>query len=262
MLTIAITNQKGGVGKTTTAYHLARAASLRGIRTLVIDLDPQGNLTDSLVDLADGDAGMADVLSTSSSYCLDEVVAPTPWEGVHLVPSGADALALVRNELVTGGPGREMRLREALAPVAGSFDLALIDCAPALDTLAVNAFAAADGILVVSQSRLYSATGLAHLLNTVEAVRAYYNPTVSVMGVIVNQHRARTRQGAHWIDELTTACRKRGLRLFDPPIPDAVAISDAAESGMGLDEWPGGAKLASLYDAHLSAILATGGDVL
>ncbi|WP_390884025.1 ParA family protein, partial [Actinomyces bouchesdurhonensis] len=126
----------------------------------------------------------------------------------------------------------------------------------------VNAFAAADGILVVSQSRLYSATGLAHLLNTVEAVHAYYNPSVSLMGVIVNQHRARTRQGAHWVDELTTACRKRGLRLFDPPIPDAVAISDAAESGMGLDEWPGAAKLASLYDAHLSTLLAAGSGVL
>lgn len=262
MLTIAVTNQKGGVGKTTTTYHLARASSLRGIRTLVVDLDPQGNLTDSLADFADGNAGMADVLSAASQLTLDEVVAPTPWEGVHLAPSGADALALVRNELVTGGPGREMRLREALAPVSGSFDLALIDCAPALDTLAVNAFAAADGILVVSQSRLYSATGLAHLLNTVEAVHAYYNPSVSLMGVIVNQHRARTRQGAHWVDELTTACRKRGLRLFDPPIPDAVAISDAAESGMGLDEWPGAAKLASLYDAHLSTLLAAGSGVL
>ena len=77
MLTIAITNQKGGVGKTTTTYHLARAASLRGIRTLVVDLDPQGNLTDSLADHATGDAGMADVHSTSSSERLDEVVAPT-----------------------------------------------------------------------------------------------------------------------------------------------------------------------------------------
>ena len=138
----------------------------------------------------------------------------------------------------------------------------MIGSAPAFDALAGNACAAEGGILVVSQSRLYSATGLAHLLNTVEAVRAYYNPTVSVMGVIVNQHRARTRQGAHWVDELTTACRERDLRLFDPPVPDAVAVSDAAESGMGLDEWPGAAKLASLYDVHLSTLLAAGGGVL
>lgn len=262
MLTIAVTNQKGGVGKTTTTYHFARAASLRGLRVLVIDLDPQGNLTDSLVDLADGDAGMADVLSVSSPLTLDEVVLSTPWAGVHLAPSGADALALVRNELVTGGPGREMRLREALASVVDSFDLALIDCAPSLDTLAVNAFAAADGILIVSQSRLYSATGLAHLLNTVEAVRSYYNPVVAVLGVLINQHRARTRQGAHWIDELTSACQERELRLFEPPIPDAVAISDSAESGAGLDAWPGGTKLAALYDAHLAALLAAGGGEL
>ena len=79
MLTIAITNQKGGVGKTTTTYHLARAASLRGLRVLVVDLDPQGNLTDSLIDNADGDAGMADVLSAASPLTLDEVVTSTPW---------------------------------------------------------------------------------------------------------------------------------------------------------------------------------------
>ena len=262
MLTIAITNQKGGVGKTTTTYHLARAASLRGLRVLVVDLDPQGNLTDSLIDNADGDAGMADVLSTASPLTLDEVVTSTSWDEVYLAPSGADALALVRNELITGGPGREMRLREALATIADSFDLCLIDCAPSLDTLAVNAFAASDGILIVSQSRLYSATGLAHLLNTVEAVHAYYNPSVAVLGVLINQHRARTRQGAHWGKELAVACRERGLRLLDPAIPDAVAISDCAESGLGLDEWPGGATLAGIYAAHLSAILSAGGDLL
>ena len=186
----------------------------------------------------------------------------TSWDGVYLAPSGADALALVRNELITGGPGREMRLREALATVSGAFDLCLIDCAPSLDTLAVNAFTASDGILIVSQSRLYSASGLAHLLNTVEAVRAYYNPAVAVVGVLINQHRARTRQGAHWGEELAAACRERGLRLFDPAIPDAVAVSDCAESGLGLDEWPGGSTLAGIYDAHLSAILSAGGDLL
>ena len=191
MLVISITNQKGGVGKTTTTYHLARAAARRNLSTLVIDLDPQGNLTDSLseVDLDAGYAGMADVLSAASPITLDEVV-------------------------------------------------------------------------VVTQSRLYSATGLAHLLRTVEAVRAYYNPRLAVAGVLVNQHKRRTLQGAHWMSELTRACEERGLRLFDPPIPDAVAVSDAAESGAGLDTWPGGAKLAALYDAHLDALLAAGGGEL
>ena len=191
MLVISITNQKGGVGKTTTTYHLARAASRRNLRTLVIDLDPQGNLSDSLTELEEKQAGMADVLSASSSYCLDEVVVETAWNGVYLAPSGGDALAVVRNELITSGPGREMRLAEALRRLDGApFDLVLIDCAPALDALTTNAFTAADGVLVVTQSRLYSATGLAHLLDAVEAVRAYYNPCLSVVGVLVNQHRA------------------------------------------------------------------------
>lgn len=266
MLVISITNQKGGVGKTTTTYHLARAAARRGLSTLVVDLDPQGNLTDSLseVGLDEGYAGMADVLSAASSITLDEVVVSSHWagEGVWLAPSGADALAGVRNELVTAGAGREMRLREALAGLDADFDLVLIDCAPSLDSLTTNALTASDAVLVVTQSRLYSATGLAHLLRTVEAVRAYYNPRLAVAGVLVNQHKRRTLQGAHWMSELTRACEERGLRLFDPPIPDAVAVSDAAESGAGLDTWPGGAKLAALYDAHLDALLAAGGGEL
>lgn len=263
MLIVAVTNQKGGVGKTTTTYHLARAASLRGLRVLVIDLDPQGNLSDSLVELEDGQAGMADVLSASSSYCLDEVVVETAWNGVYLAPSGGDALAVVRNELITSGPGREMRLAEALRRLAGApFDLVLIDCAPALDALTTNAFTAADGVLVVTQSRLYSATGLAHLLDAVEAVRAYYNPCLSVVGVLVNQHRANTSQGKHWNGELASACQARGLALLDPPVPDRVAISDSSEAGVGLDDWPGApAELVDVYDSHLAAVVAALGGV-
>lgn len=263
MLVVAITNQKGGVGKTTTTYHLARAAFRRGLRTLVIDLDPQGNLSDSLTELEEKQAGMADVLSASSSYGLDEVVVETTWNGVYLAPSGGDALAVVRNELITSGPGPEMRLAEVLRRLDGApVDLVLIDCAPALDALTTNAFTAADGVLVVTQSRLYSATGLAHLLDAVEAVRAYYNPRLSVAGVLVNQHRANTGQGKHWSGELASACQARGLALLDPPVPDRVAISDSSEAGVGLDEWPGApAELVDVYDSHLAAVVAALGGV-
>lgn len=261
MLTIAITNQKGGVGKTTTTYHLARAASLRGLRVLVIDLDPQGNLSDSLAELEEQQAGMADALSTRSECGLGDVIVPTNWDRVYLAPSGADALAAVRDELVTVAFGRERRLAAQLETVEDVFDLVLIDCAPALDTLTANALAVADGVLVVTQSRLYSASGLAHLLDAVEAARAYYNPGLRVAGVLVNQHKGRTRQGAYWLDELSTACRERGLMLLDPPVPDMVAISDAAEAGVGLDEWAGNtADLCALYDAHLASVLATMGE--
>ena len=263
MLTIAVTNQKGGPGKTTTTYHLARAAFRRELRTLVIDLDPQGNLSDSLTEVEEKQAGMADVLSASSSYGLDEVVVETTWNGVYLAPSGGDALAVVRNELITSGPGREMRLAKALRRLDGApFDLVLIDCAPALDALTTNAFTAADGVLVVTQSRLYSATGLAHLLDAVEAVRAYYNPRLSVAGVLVNQHRANTSQGKHWSGELASACQARGLALLDPPVPDRVAISDSSEAGVGLDEWPGApAELVDVYDSHLAAVVSALGGV-
>lgn len=261
MFIVAVTNQKGGVGKTTTTYHLARAASLRGLRVLVIDLDPQGNLSDSLVELEDGQAGMADALSSRSECSLGDVIVPTRWDRVHLAPSGADALAAVRDELVTVAFGRERRLAEQLRQVEGSFDLVFIDCAPALDALTANALAAADGVLVITQSRLYSASGLAHLLEAVAAARAYYNPRLRIAGVLVNQHKARTRQGTHWLDELASACGERGLPLLVPPVPDMVAISDAAEAGLGLDEWPGISKdLVTLYDHHLAAVLTNMGE--
>ena len=261
MLTVAVMNQKGGVGKTTTTYHLARSAALRGLRALAVDLDPQGNLSDSLADLEDRQAGMADALSARSECSIGDIIVPTRWEGVHLAPSGADALAAVRDELVTVAFGRERRLGEQLAQVQDAFDLALIDCAPTLDALTTNTLAAADGVLVITQSRLYSASGLAHLLDAVAAARAYYNPGLRTAGVLVNQHKARTRQGAHWLDELATACAERGLPLLLPPVPDMVVISDSTEAGLGLDEWPGAPKdLVDLYDQHLTAVLANLGE--
>ena len=261
MLTIAITNQKGGVGKTTTTYHLARAAARRNLRTLVIDLDPQGNLSDSLTELEEKQAGMADALSSRSECGLGDVIVPTRWDRVYLAPSGAEALAVVRDELVTVAFGRERRLAEQLAQVEDNFDLGLIDCAPSIDALTTNALAVADGALIVTQTRSYSLTGVAHVLETVKAARGYYTPGLRVAGVLMSQHKTRTVQGRQWLEEISTACAERHLPLLEPPVPDMVAISEAAEAGLGLDEWPGNTKaLVALYDQHLATVLANLGE--
>lgn len=254
----ALCNQKGGVGKSTTTFHLARAATVAGRRVLVIDSDPQGNFT--AVAAAEGvpedQAGLADVLSERTSETIRDVIVPGVWPGLDIVPTSGEALGYVRDELVIAGAGREVRLREAVKQVVEDYDLILIDCAPSLDQLTINGLTAADGVVVVTHSKQWSLTGLAHLLKTIDKVRAYYNPALLVAGIIVNQHEERTVSGQTWLRELHTAADERGLVVLDPPIPKRVVIADATEAAKGLDEW-GGAEasaLARTYSQHLASI--------
>ena len=128
-------------------------------------------------------------------------------------------LGYLRDELVIAGAGREGRLREALSAVAGDYDLILIDCAPSLDQLTINGLTAAQGVIVVTHSKLFSTNGLAQLLDTIDSVKQHYNPTLIVAGVIVNQHEEQTVSGRTWLDELHTAAENRGLTVLNPPIP-------------------------------------------
>lgn len=258
--TIALCNQKGGVGKSTTTFHLARAAVLAGRRVLVVDNDPQGNLTSvaAVEEVGEEQAGLADVLSARAPEVVTDVIVAGVWEGMDLVPTSGATLGYVRDELVIAGPGREVRLREALAAVADDYDLIVIDCAPSLDQLTINGLSAADAAVVVTHSKLFSANGLAQLLETIDNVRQYYNPALGVAGVIVNQHEERTLSGQGWLEQLRTAAGERGLHVLEPPIPKRVVISDATEAARGLDQW-GSAEataLGGLYAAHLAAIEA------
>lgn len=258
MKTIALCNQKGGVGKSTTTYHLARAAALDGLRILVIDLDPQGNITSSISkdQIPEDQAGLADVLSARSNVNIKDVIVPGLWEEVNLVPTTGEALPIVRDELVVAGAGRESRLREALKQVASDYDLCLIDCPPSLDQLTINGLVATDIALIVTHSKLWSANGLARLLNSIEEIRTFYNPDLEIGGIIINQHERNTTSGNHWIDELRNEVTRRNLLIFDPPIPKRVAIADSVEASQSLETWPaeGSAELASIYASYLHAI--------
>ncbi len=252
-MTFALCNQKGGVGKSTTTFHLARAAILAGRRVLVVDGDPQGNLTSvaAAEPVEEDRAGLADALSARAEETIRDVIVPGIWPGLDVVPTTGETLGYVRDELVIAGAGREGRLREALAPAAGDYDLILIDCPPSLDQLTINALTAAAGVVIVTQSKLWSSNGLAHLLRTIDNVRQYYNPALKVAGIVVNQHEDRTVGGKFWRDELTEAAAARSLSVLSPPIPKRAAIADATEAARGLDEWgtPDATALATIY-AH------------
>ncbi len=254
----ALCNQKGGVGKSTTAFHLARAAVLRGDRVLLVDNDPQGNLTSvtAAEDVSEDQAGLADALSARAPETLQDVIVAGIWPGLDLVPTVGVTLGAVRDELVIAGAGREGRLHEALSEVIEDYDLILIDCAPSLDQLTINGLTAAGGVIIVTHSKLWSANGLAQLLDTISSVRQYYNPDLEVAGIIVNQHEDRTLAGRHWLEELTAAADQRSLKVLNPPIPKRVAISDATEVAQGLDQLgtADATALAALYDLHLSAL--------
>ncbi|WP_245993610.1 ParA family protein [Xylanimonas allomyrinae] len=263
---IALCNQKGGVGKSTTTFQLGRRAVLRGRKVLLVDNDPQGNLTSvAAADVVDEDqAGLADALSARAPETIRDVIVPGVWPGLDVVPTSGTTLGYVRDELVIAGAGREGRLRDALTAVADDYDLILIDCAPSLDQLTINGLTAAEHVAIVTHSKLFSTNGLAELLKTIDNVRQYYNPALDVAGIIINQHEEKTVSGQTWVTELRTAMATRTDATGNPapitvlaqPIPKRVSISDATEAARGLDEW-GTAEardLGSLYDDHLTAL--------
>lgn len=260
---IALCNQKGGVGKSTTTFQLARAAVVAGSRVLVVDNDPQGNITSVATqrDVPSDQAGLADVLSARAPESLSDVIVPGVWESLDVVPTTGTTLGAVRDELVIAGAGRERRLAEALATITERYDLVLIDCAPSLDQLTINALAAADAAVVVSHPKLWSLNGLDQLLETIDGVRAYYNPRLTVAGILVNQVEDRTVSAQTWLTELRQAAAHRTysggrLALLEPAIPKRVVISDATEAARGVDQWgtPEAKALARSYARLLTAI--------
>lgn len=256
---LAFCNQKGGVGKSTTTFHLARAAALQGLRVLIVDADPQGNISAAAAAevVKEDQAGLADVLSAHAPDVVADVIVPSIWKGVDIVPTSGETLGSVRDELVIAGAGRELRLREALNDVVGQYDLILIDCAPSLDQLTINALAAASAVVIITHSKQWSLNGLAQLLNTIWAVRSYYNSELSVAGIIVNQHESGTVSGSTWLGELNQAAQQRETPVLDPPIPKRVVIADSTEAAHGLDEW-GSAdarEIGQIYDGLLRQLV-------
>jgi chromosome partitioning protein len=186
---VAIANQKGGVGKTTTAINLAAALALRGKPTLLIDLDPQANSTMSFLDMAQVHRSVYDAI-VDAALPLDEIIQRTPVEHLDIAPSRI-ALAKLEARLV-GEMDAHFRLKDKIEPLRARYAHIVIDCPPTLGLLTVNALVAATHLLVPIQSSYFALEGTDDLLETIEKVRARPNPALRILGVVITMHDKRT----------------------------------------------------------------------
>ena len=223
MSVYAIANQKGGVGKTTTAVNVAACIAAAGYETLVVDVDPQGNATVGLGVERDGSTGLYDVLGGDAAAAA---VRPTPIEHLSILASTPD-LAGANMELPRL-PGSENRLRDALAPIRDRYAFVLLDCPPSLGALTVNALAAADRVIVPVQTEYFALEGLAGLLDTLSLVQRELNPRLTVAGMLLTMHDPRTKLAQ---DVAAEVRRHFPSLVFDTVIPRNVRLGEAPSFG-------------------------------
>jgi chromosome partitioning protein len=222
---LSIANQKGGVGKTTTAVNLGAALAEEGYRVLVIDLDPQSNATTGLgINSRNIQASVYDVVMNDTG--LDDCIEPTSLKNLFIAPATID-LAGAEIELVPAF-SRELKLRRAIDEIRDDYDIALVDCPPSLGLLTINGLAAADGVLVPIQCEYYALEGLGQLLRNVSLVRSNLNPLLEVRGIVLTMYDARTRLADQVVEEVRAHF---GKRVYGTVVPRTVRLSEAPSFG-------------------------------
>lgn len=253
---IAIANQKGGVGKTTTTSNLGASLGKLGKKVLLIDFDPQGNLTTGFLGSAKAIIQKDVTDALTQQVPVKNAIIKTKFDNISLLPAASNRLATIETEYANVD-GRELLLREALDPVRDKYDFIFIDCPPSLGLLSIQAFTTADTVLITLQSEFYALEGLSQLLNTIDQVRRRSNPQLGIEGVLITMYDARTLLGAQVIGDVRNYFYNK---VYDTIIPRNIGLAEAPSHQMPIYYYDSRSKGAIAYIELAKEVLAANGN--